>query len=201
MNSKEMCHVMFDIETLSTLSDSAIMSVGMVRFNLEKDINYMIHSAIDIQSCLDVGLKVDGPTIDWWLSRPKETQNKLINKEKRDIQIVLKEIIFQFEKWPHPQYYWYVWSHSSCFDIVILENAFKACKMKIPWAYKNVRDTRTLFDLADYTYKAKGGHDALEDALSQVEAVQDAYKQLMKKEVNINEVKGSCGVNDCKFNQ
>ena len=48
------------------------------------------------------------------------------------------------------------------------------------WNYKNVRDTRTFFDLCDYTYKATGGHDALDDAMNQAIGVREAYKQLFQ---------------------
>jgi 3' exoribonuclease, RNase T-like len=79
---------------------------------------------------------------------------------------------------------WYVWSHGSNFDTVILENAYRLIGGSPWWDYKNVRDTRTLFDVAGCTYTAKGGHDALEDARNQAEAVQKAYQQL-KGRVNM----------------
>jgi exodeoxyribonuclease VIII len=74
----------------------------------------------------------------------------------------------------------YVWSHGSNFDIVILENAYKAIGQAAWWKYSNVRDTRTLFDLAEHKYVSKGGHDALDDAMRQAEAVAYAYNKLMK---------------------
>lgn len=68
--------------------------------------------------------------------------------------------------------------HGATFDPVILENAYRAVGMKAWWKFSNVRDTRTLFDLANYRYVAKGGHDALDDAMNQVKAVQEAYQKL-----------------------
>jgi hypothetical protein len=176
MIENEKIHLMIDIETLGTRPNSVILSVGAVLFDLCDKIEVMLHKKISIQSCLDAGLEVNGNTIEWWLSEPKEILDNLNEGYKYKLETVLNDL----SSLNLHQSNWYVWSHGSNFDIVLLENAYKALNRYAWWNYKNVRDTRTLFDLVNYDYKAKGGHDALEDAVNQAKAVQEAYKQLKK---------------------
>ena len=168
------CHLMIDLETLGTKSNAVILSVGAVLFDLEGNIEALMHRGINIDSCLRVGLEVDGGTIEFWLKQSKENIDKLMNVSRLSLNEVLNELAFlnlyQSE--------WYIWSHGSNFDTVLLENAYKAVGQKVWWKYNNVRDTRTLFDLANYKYVAKGGHDALDDARNQAKAVCEAYLKL-----------------------
>ena len=60
-----------------------------------------------------------------------------------------------------------VWSNGSGFDIVIAESAFRDLDMKYPWQFWNVRDCRTIYDLAGVSLKDGGhvtSHKAVEDA-------------------------------------
>jgi hypothetical protein len=175
MNSKDKCHVMIDLETYSLNPNAVIRSIGAVLFSLEGASETLINIGIDVESCLMAGLAIDQDTINFWRKQPEEYRKNLqsmttiplktaLNTLQRIAQEQLKEL--------------YVWSHGSNFDIVILENAYKAIGQSAWWKYDNVRDTRTLFDLADYKYVAKGGHDALEDAMRQAEEVCNAYRQL-----------------------
>lgn len=170
-------NLMIDIETLGTRSNSVIMSVGAVLFDLKDYREVLLHRKISIQSCLDVGLQVDGNTIEWWLKQSPENIERLMTGERYQLSTVLHELssLSLYQK------QWYVWSHGSIFDIVLLENAYKAAGFSTWWNYKNVRDTRTLFDVANYKYSSEGKevkHDALEDAMNQAKAVQAAYTKL-----------------------
>lgn len=174
------CHIMIDLETLGTRSNAVILSIGAVRFDLRGNIGSKFHYRLDIDSCLQAGLQVDGSTIEWWLKQSKENQNRLLAVPVKNLNDALIELTERFEFIGKEKIC--VWSHGSNFDIVLLENAYKATDMNVWWKYSNVRDTRTLFDLVDYKYVAKGSHDALEDAMNQVKAVQEAYQQLMRRD-------------------
>ncbi len=80
-----------------------------------------------------------------------------------------------------------IWSHGSCFDIAILEYTFKIMGVEIPWSYRNVRDTRTLYDTAKidlssvlYTYDRNlyPDHHAMGDCFHQIEGVKVANEIL-----------------------
>lgn len=174
MNETNMCHIMIDLETLGTKSNSVILSIGVVQFDLIGNMLDRFHEGIEIQSCLDVGLQVDGGTIAWWLDQKHENIQRLNSLSKSPLYIVLNALEDCFKLADKL----YMWSHGSNFDLVLLENAYKAISREVWWEYRNVRDTRTLFDLANYEYISKGGHDALEDARNQAKAVQEAYQKL-----------------------
>lgn len=181
MNTKDMCHLMIDLETLGTKSNAVIMSIGVAQFDLKGNVEPIFHKGINIQSCLSAGLQVDGDTIEWWMSQKQENIAKIVHTIKNNTNSLLGTVLTELHNTVSlGQDNWYVWSHGSNFDIVILENAYKAVGGKAWWKYSNVRDTRTLFDVANYTYKAGGGHDALDDAMNQAKAVCEAYQQLWR---------------------
>ena len=63
------------------------------------------------------------------------------------------------------------------FDIVILENLYRQMGLPCPWQFWQIRDSRTLLSsLGDPREKNKAGlHNALEDCVSQAQAVQYVF--------------------------
>lgn len=171
------CHIMIDVETLSKQSNALILSIGAVQFSLNGELNPIYHSAIEVQSCTDVGLHVDTDTIIWWFKQP-ENLKSILELPCIGLEEALADLSSRIAQDS------YIWGHGSVFDIPILENAYKAVGIKPFWNYKNVRDTRTLFDIANYNYEAKGGHNAIDDAINQVYGVWMAYNSLRKGENN-----------------
>jgi hypothetical protein len=168
-------HMMIDLETYSLKSNAVIRSIGVVLFNLKGETEVVMHRGIDVESCLMAGLEVDQDTINFWRKQPKQYRDQLQSMPEMPLTDALHELQTLAE---NTCVELCVWSHGSNFDIVILENAYKGIGQMPWWKYSNVRDTRTLFDLAKYKYVSKGGHDALIDAMSQAEAVASAYRQL-----------------------
>lgn len=90
-----------------------------------------------------------------------------------------------------------IWSHGSSFDLPMLQHALEQCSLfngqwngssfEPLWHYRNIRDTRTLFDLADFYYEDyvkhhnQNKHSALDDTLCQANAVIAAWAQLHTK--------------------
>ena len=75
-----------------------------------------------------------------------------------------------------------IWAHGASFDPPILESAYLAFKAKAPWKYSALRDTRTIYELANYyPDRTKGTHhNALDDAKNQALAVIEAHKRLKR---------------------
>lgn len=162
-------HIMIDLETMGTSCIAAPMSVGACRFTLDGEIEKLYHTGIDLESCVQVGMDIDIPTMLWWIGQSKVNQEKLLALKKIPLKDAITGLFGSFKRLdPWKTYFW---SHGSNFDTVIIENACKLLGMPIWWQYRNVRDTRTWFDAYDYKYTSKGGHDALEDAVSQAEGV------------------------------
>lgn len=178
MDRDKKCHVMIDVETYSTSSIGVVRTLAAVLFNLSGKYDTLIDYGLDIEEQLLNGLIVDQSTINFWREQPEELRSALVQKTQSPLADVLISLRDTVTAYTDSGTTIYLWSHGSNFDTVILSNLYKIKGIKPFWEYKNVRDTRTLFDLAGYEYKAKGGHNALEDARSQVVAVCEAYNKL-----------------------
>lgn len=174
---REKVHVMIDIETFSSRPTAAIRSIGAVAFDLEGNVEKLIHTGVRVDSCIALGMHVDGDTIDWWLGQPKVNQEALMKVPQVDIFTAL--MMLEASALIVPMSDLILWCHGLNFDIPVLENAYRCIDRKPWWKYYNTRDTRTLFDVAGYKYQKDEGHDALKDAFKQAAGVQDAYKLLM----------------------
>jgi hypothetical protein len=64
---------------------------------------------------------------------------------------------------------------------MIIEDIYRQLKRPTPWEFWRLRDTRTLFDLADPEMeKSAEQHNALFDAIRQAKGVQTVYRKLGK---------------------
>lgn len=145
MEIKDFGHLMLDIETLSTGSMSAILSIGAVEFNIETgETGREFYAKIDLQSCLDFNLKVKASTFYWWLQQSEESRID-ISKNCEHISIVL----LRFNEFIKSLGDIQIWGNSARFDIGIIEDAYNVCGYsKMPWLYGNERDVRTLVSFA-----------------------------------------------------
>lgn len=185
-------HVMVDLETLAKNPGSAISSIGAVAFDprvkglpplaemLESTGKF--YTRVNLSSCLDLGLSIEGSTVAWWLRQDEEARTELGSAILSGGHI--RDCLWLLRKWLQEVKPNRIWSHGSTFDLPILSYAMYKCGMQEPWDYRALRDTRTLFDLANYSYKSApvGKHNALVDAYHQALAVQDAYAILVGKE-------------------
>lgn len=189
-------HFVVDIETLGNGNDAAIASIGVTTMSkithsdesmLRFAERYML---VDIQSCINAGLRVDGPTIEWWLKQPEAARAEISGEGAGKRSINIRRALHDLHLWmqevePNIQDR-YVWSHGATFDIPILANAYRAINHDMPWQFRNVRDTRTLFDLAgDFEAPSKDEyeprHHALTDARWAADAIAAAYRSLGKE--------------------
>jgi inhibitor of KinA sporulation pathway (predicted exonuclease) len=168
-------HVMLDLETWGTAPGCAIRSIGAVAFSLVHiDVSPApFYRNIEDQSCVDAGLIKDPATEAWWAKQSAEAQDFLL----RD-PVLLPEALSEFWTWFKQVDGAQLWSQGANFDIPILEAAYRATGVAIPWKYFNVRDTRTVYDICgfDYYAEAREGthHNALDDCMHQIKMVQAA---------------------------
>jgi len=73
-----------------------------------------------------------------------------------------------------------IWCQGPVFDIAILENLYEQYGWPTPWQFWQIADSRTLFKVhGDPRVKGKVGlHNALEDCVSQANAVQQVFCRL-----------------------
>jgi exodeoxyribonuclease VIII len=70
-----------------------------------------------------------------------------------------------------------LWCHGATFDAPLLGELYRRAGIPTPWAWWNVRDTRTLYDLAGINnkdYAVPPPHIALNDAIGQTRAANAA---------------------------
>jgi DNA polymerase III epsilon subunit-like protein len=153
-----MMNVMIDLETMGSGNKAAIVSIGAVVF--ENIITDKFYCNVDLESSMQVGLTVDASTIEWWLTQPNRGD---LLPERRTILTAL----YKFRDWlpANP----IVWGNGATFDNVIIRNAFNACGIKCPWAYKNDRCFRTMKNMYPKLHGLFTGiqHNALNDAVTQ----------------------------------
>lgn len=170
-------HMMIDTETWGLAANSAIRSIGVVVFRPMDEPGKVIEEFYTAVTD-ETGAKLDS-TVEWWSKQSAEAQSVFNNPEL--LPLVLKRVTDVF--WRNKCTC--VWANGSVFDIPLMENAYSRCWLTHPWKYWNIRDTRTIYDLAQEKPRALPGygvkHHALHDAYNQAVAVQRSYRKLFAK--------------------
>ena len=154
-------HIMLDLETMSTIPNAAILSIGAVRFS-DVGIADTFYQTVSLSSSMVAGLTVDSDTIMWWVGQG----NDAIESLQKDA-IELPEALQAFIEWVGEEPF--IWSNGANFDSVIIENAMRETDLKCPWHYGNVRCHRTITKLCHNVPKVLPlvPHHAMEDAKAQ----------------------------------
>jgi len=178
----EYTDVMLDLETMGNKSNTALVSIGAVEFNLETgETGREFYKVIDLQSCLDLGLKVNGSTIYWWLQQSEAARKRICEKNEH-----LSTVLGAFNVWMQDCVDKVkIWGNGARFDIGILEDAYVACQLKTPWYFRSEMDVRTLVAFAPYikaNYPMLGvEHDPIDDCKHQIGYCVEIWHQLNKK--------------------
>lgn len=157
-----MINVMIDLETFSTRSNAAIVSIGAVKFEGDKILD-KFYCTIDAATCKAAGLHIDKETLAWWAKQSKEARDALLVNP-----LPLDQALNKFTAWYGTKSL-PTWGNGAGFDNVILENAYFAIGQKRPWLPWDDRCYRTMKNLVDIPIEKREGtyHNALDDALTQ----------------------------------
>lgn len=179
-------HLMCDIETLGTRPGAVILSVALVRFSdfasVQVNLNYTEQQSL--------GFETDAGTCQWW--------NELIAREGQAPWTAATqgavptkpglEFIAQWLAWAAPLGDFLLWCHGATFDAPLLEEAYRRMGLPCPWKFWQVRDTRTLYDLACINvkdYAVPPPHVALNDAIAQTRAANAALAILARAHAGV----------------
>ena len=176
---------MIDIESLNTTPDCVILSIGAVRFDprgqgvVEKlELKPTVEDQTEIYN-----RSINEDTLRWWSEQNPAALEEAFSEEGRRPFSECMETLYKF-CWNRRA----VWSNGASFDIVVAETAMRQTLTDypnpIPWPFWTIRDTRTLYEIANVKLKDGGhvtSHKAVEDAERQAIVVQKAYKKLMEK--------------------
>ena len=174
-----MVDIMVDLESYGTTPGCAIRSIGAVTFDLDDNthIEQCFSANIDTHSSIYARLHIEEATHKWWKQQAAEAVAALeVNKRP------LLEVVDTFAKWYGKINPRSIWCQGANFDVVLWEAAARAVNRGVPWKYYAVRDTRTLYDLADFDPRSvvRNGtyHCALDDARHQAACCRAAWAKL-----------------------
>lgn len=169
---------MLDLETLGTVADACIMSIGAVRFDLDSDKldDNGFYASVSIESNLEHKRRVQEETLIWWLKQGEVAQG-VFHEEKQTLAVALSDL----SDWMGSDDC-FVWSNGADFDLPMLAHAFTQCGQVVPWKFWNSKCFRTYKNLpgAKLIKLPFTGvkHNALFDAVHQAQTVQAIQKAL-----------------------
>jgi hypothetical protein len=171
---------MIDLETLGTFMNAPVVTVGAAFFDpMTGEIGAKFYEKIDIADAMKYGT-ADAETIRWWLTQAPEAQKELASA-KSAMADVLNALTAFYNTGRDAK----VWANGPSFDVTILDYAYWKCLgKKAPWPFWNVRDVRTVVQLAEGLVKkpaafTKGtAHNALDDCIFQIGYVSKMFAAL-----------------------
>lgn len=174
-------HAMIDIETLDTTPQSVILSVGAVRFNpfsnAEPTHKTLWRPAVEEQ--LTDGRSVSNSTLEWWSKQDSAIRERTFTDEGR---ITVHDFFKQLNKYLVGADK--IWCHGPQFDMVIIEDLYSQYKHHKGWAYWQVMDSRTIFNMMPVDPRKQiqqDLHSADDDAYWQAVSVQKTYSHFNVK--------------------
>lgn len=175
-------HGMIDLETLGTKPNTAILTIGAIKFdpftNNEPHNPLYLHVDVDEQT-ETLERSVDQNTLDWWQQQKDSVREEAFRQDNR---INLDNVTKKLNKWCVGVEY--LWCHGPLFDYCILENLYTQLGKPIPWSFWQIRDSRTLFGMMTKdprTEIQEELHNALADSYYQAKCVQTAYQHFKVK--------------------
>lgn len=171
-----MNHVSVDLETLGTVADAVILSIGAVRF--DPDTNQIddggFYRCISIDSNLDYKRRIQEDTLVWWMKQSPAAQKVFHEPNKVSLETALCE----FSDWLGGTDS-FLWGNGADFDQPMLALAYTQTTVPIPWKFWNIRCLRTLKNLPaakNVTVPRLGTHhNALQDAIYQAQLIQAIF--------------------------
>lgn len=172
---------MIDIESMGNCHDGAIVSIAAVEFDIHTgETGLEFYEKIDLQSAINIGLKINADTIMWWMQQ-EESARQMIYIDKG---INISEAIFKFTKFIellNPSEL-QIWGNSPRFDLTLIESAYKALGKNISWKFRNERCVRTLVsfcpEIKDNMYFEGVKHNPIHDCLHQIKYCVEIMKKI-----------------------
>lgn len=179
-----MNNFMIDLETASKRPDAVILSIACVKFDPRAPIDTNVPDEYVFSFNVkpeQPGRHLDADTVAWWLTSAPDHARRVAWSGSVSLKYVLQRLVDFLG--PKP----IVWAQGAAFDIPILEDAFAQADVRVPWAYYDVRDTRTVYDLAGDDRRLQDvDHEAVLDAIKQCFRVQENVQRLLDPSLSIS---------------
>ena len=86
---------MLDLETLGNKPGSVIVAIGAAKFG-NGEILDSFYERVDAESCVSLGLRMDVPTVMWWLQQNDAARHEITQPGGK-----LPEVLMRFSAWVH----------------------------------------------------------------------------------------------------
>lgn len=159
--------IMIDLETLGTKPGSVIVAVAAVTSTGSE-----FYRVIEPQSCIEVGLKMDVSTVQWWMQQSAAAREIFAKDHPREpLMNVLRQLYDGVGLLRPADKDLRFWGNSAAFDLGLLGEAYDAVGLSRPWKFWEESCYRTLKNVRrDVAAPAFEGtqHNALADARHQM---------------------------------
>mgnify|MGYP000875925704 CR=1 FL=1 len=172
----EYTDVMIDLETTGLLPDRAgILQIGAVKFNLkERTVSPdMFYKSLT----LPPHRFWEQSTQQWWLKQKSGQLQGILQKAEP-----YRDVINQLADWGYQNPGLRMWAKPTHFDYMFLASYFADEGLPNPFHYRVARDLNTYLEgifypnevpkaITDMPFTGEGSHDALSDAIHQLEVL------------------------------
>lgn len=175
--------IMVDIETLGTDSNSVVVSISALVFNLATgELGKEFEIGIDmLEQALHGGI-IDNNTVQWWSNQSNKAKEQLVRLDR----VSVSEALELFNMWIEDNIATLkdakLWGNGSGFDNVLIRNLYRRHNVDFVLPYWCDNDVRTLVTLSNIdtrVYKFEGTkHNGIDDCKHQIKYCADAYKAL-----------------------
>lgn len=178
--------VVIDLETTSTTpARGRILSIGAARVNLETgEVGSTYYTTIQADAIYNPPTEDNPETMGWWHSQPRDALYEAFS-EREHIYHALNGFCDWFKQDDPDNTL--VFGNGPSFDISFLDKKFLDMEMEAPWKFFNIRDARTLEQIAEvfgvkrHHFKFTGvKHNALDDALYEAQYISAMYQKIME---------------------
>ena len=157
--------IMLDLETMGNGSNSAIIAIGAVAFDID-GVSSKFYQQVNLQSSVDAGMEIDASTVLWWLRQSYAARSAFKDNEKA---LKITNALIEFSMFCERSKVCGMWGNGAAFDNALLSNAYRKLEMNQPWKFWNDRCYRTVKDIYQDVEFVRSGthHNAVDDAESQ----------------------------------
>lgn len=185
-----MKNIMVDLEALNSDHSAAIISIGMVYFDLGKmklgPELYVELNQEALKEQLELGRTWSLSTMIWWMQQSDLARQVWIQKEG---QVTNKECFQKlkdyFNLFPEHGRNIRVWGNGSTYDNICLQSYMRSFKQRILWNYKGdmcYRTIKAMFGNRAELTRVGTHHNGLDDARTQAVHMMNMLKKLSPNE-------------------
>jgi exodeoxyribonuclease VIII len=177
--------VMLDLESGGVEPTAPILAIGAVSFDFkELKLGERFYVTVDLQSCIDQGAVLEAGTFMWWMQQSDQARQALTVGQR----VHINEAMHQFGRFLTdkcaPEDHVKIWGNGVDFDCVLLKAHYRRAGLDAPWRFWNQRCFRTvkgLYPNVEPVARTGTHHNALDDAIWQVEHLFAVRRALREK--------------------